>query len=48
MAGTAGRFQLKSARTSASRLPQAAQTKRGSMSDSLKSSGQRSALIAIE
>jgi hypothetical protein len=32
----------------APRLPQARQTKRGSMSDSLKSSGQRSALIAIE
>ncbi|KJC55708.1 hypothetical protein UP10_38565 [Bradyrhizobium sp. LTSPM299] len=35
-------------RTSAPRLPQAAQTKRDSMSESLTSSGQRSAVSAIE
>jgi hypothetical protein len=39
---------LKSGLTSARRLPQAAQTKRGSMSESRTSSGQPSLLIAIE
>ena len=38
-AGTVDLFQLKSGRTSAPRLPQAAQTKRGSISDSGISSG---------
>jgi hypothetical protein len=42
-----GLFQLKSGLTSAPRLPQAAQTKRGSISDSRTSSGQRSAFIAM-
>jgi hypothetical protein len=39
---------LKSGRTSAPRLPQAEQVKRSSMSDSLTSSGQQSALTATE
>ena len=38
----------KCGRTSAPRLPQALQTNRGSMSESLTSSGQPSAGIAIE
>jgi hypothetical protein len=38
-AGTVDLFQLKSGRTSAPRLPQAAQAKRGSISDSGISSG---------
>jgi hypothetical protein len=41
-------FQLKFGRTSAPRLPQALHVNRGSTSDSRISSGQRSALIAIE
>ena len=41
-------FQLKSGRTSAPRLPQAVQTKRGSISDSRTSSAQASPLIASE
>jgi hypothetical protein len=39
---------LKSGRTSAPRLPQALQVKRGSTSESQTSSGQLSPLIAIE
>jgi hypothetical protein len=41
-------FQLKFGRTSAPLLPQALHAKRASRSDSRTSSGQRSALIAIE
>jgi hypothetical protein len=40
--------QLKSGRRSAPRLPQVLQVKRGSISDSLTSSGHASPLIAIE
>ena len=41
-------WRMKSGRTSAPRLPQARHKNRGSISDSLASSGQPSALIAVE
>jgi hypothetical protein len=45
---TAILFKLKSGRTSATRLPQAPQTKHGSMSDGRRSSDHQSLLVAID